>query len=484
MSSPVTPPPTPQHVGFFRGPFARRSWTELLFLLAGIVPAALGLAWFVVVVAVGVSLAWTVVGLFVGGWLLLGTRAFGALYRLMGRAMLAVDVPPPAPFRRGTGFWGRLRALLGDVPSWRAWAFLLPSFVVSVVGLVVSVVFVAAPLGALTYGFWYRFLPLQQAADGTMHRGTQYGTDWFVDTPGRIWLQAAGGVVMLFLWPYLERAFVHLERLLIVNLLGPTRASQRVGELERSRGRAVEDADDRLRRIERDLHDGTQARLVAVAMQLGEAKEQLAPGEPVPGDALALVSQAHDATKDALVELREIARGIRPPVLDAGLAHALATLAARSPVRTVLDVEPGVSAAPAIEALAYAAASELVTNAAKHAHASTVWVLVEPAAPTRPPRPGEQPATALRLRVRDDGRGGAVVNLADAPAGRGSGLAGLVERVRAVDGTLTLVSPPGGGTRVDVVLPLAVPSGSRAATGLQAAAHATTGGDDGAGADR
>jgi signal transduction histidine kinase len=198
-------------------------------------------------------------------------------------------------------------------------------------------------------------------------------------------------------------------------------------------------------------------------MQLGEAKEQLASGVGAgagtaseAGDALGLVTAAHESTTEALVELREIARGIHPPVLDNGLAAALETLAARSPVRTVVDVEP-VAAAPAIQTLAYYAVSELVTNAAKHAHASTVWVLVEPAVGPVPPAPDEAPASYLRIRVRDDGVGGAAVNLADPAPGQGTGIAGLAERIHAVDGTLSLVSPTGGGTRVDIVLPTAVP---------------------------
>lgn len=431
-----------ESVGFWRGPFARRTWSESLFLFAGVFTAAVGLAYALAAVAVTGGLVPTVVGfLFVGGGLVALGRAWGGLYRAMGRALLGVDVPAPRRFQRGRGFWRAGASLVGDVPGWRALAFLVVSFPAIVGGFVVSVSFLAVGLGGVTYPFWYRFLPPQQAADGTWHRGSQYGTDWFVDTPPRIALQTAATLLLLFCWPYVTRGLTHLVRLLIVNLLGPTRSSERVAQLERSRGRAVQDADARLRRIERDLHDGTQARLVAVAMQLGEAKEQLADD---PAGARELVALAHESTKEALVELREIARGIHPPVLDGGLAAALETLAARSPVRTVVDADPGVRAEPAIEALAYFAVSELVSNAARHARASTVWVLVEPT------------SAGLRLRVRDDGVGGARVNLNPGPGG-GSGLAGLVERVRAVDGTLDLASEAGAGTRVEIVLPLAVP---------------------------
>ncbi|MGC5167049.1 sensor histidine kinase [Luteimicrobium sp. DT211] len=457
-----------QPVGFFTGPFRRRTWSELLFLVCTLVTGSVGLAYFFFTIGAGVGFGVTVVGLYVGGALVVGARMWGGLYRAQGRALLGVDVPAPLPFRRGRGFWGGMGRMLGDTAGWRALAFLFLSFVTNLVGAVFSLIFFGYGLGALTYGIWYRWLPLQQATDGTWHRGAQYGPDWFVDTPERIWVQAGAGVLLLLLWPQVQRGFVHVTRLLIVNLLGPTKASLRVADLERARGRTVEDADARLRRIERELHDGTQARLVAVAMQLGEAKEQLA-GSPsgdgrdaTVNDALGLVTLAHDSTKEALTELREIARGIHPPVLDNGLAAALGTLAARSPVRTVVDVDPAVAEhdalASAIEALAYYTVAELVTNAAKHAHASTVWVLVEPAAAARPPAPGStEPTRFVRIRVRDDGVGGAAVNLTDPRPGEGSGLAGLVERVRAVDGTLDVTSPVGAGTRVDVLLPTVVP---------------------------
>ncbi|MDF2847989.1 MAG: sensor histidine kinase, partial [Oerskovia sp.] len=177
----------------------------------------------------------------------------------------------------------------------------------------------------------------------------------------------------------------------------------------------------------------------AVAMQLGEAEEQLAAGGDA-SEALELVDNAHASTKEALVELRELARGIHPPALDNGLAVALETLAARSPLPVTVDVDPGITPSPAVETIAYFCVAELVTNAAKHARASGVYVLVE------------EQGSRLRLRVRDDGQGGARISTPDA-RGHRSGLAGLEERVRSVDGTLDLVSPVGGPTVVTVVLP-------------------------------
>ena len=215
--------------------------------------------------------------------------------------------------------------------------------------------------------------------------------------------------------------------------------ARRVRELERSRARLVDDSAARLRRIERDLHDGAQAQMVAVAMKLGLATKKLGgmtdgTGQTDLDRVLELVAAAHRGAKEAIAELRDLARGIHPPVLDHGLATALATLAARSdvPVDLVVDLPERPSAA--IETIAYFCAAELLANVAKHSgarHATLEAVHV----------PG-----LLRLRVSDDGCGGARVE------DRG-GLAGLAERIRTVDGRLQLSSPPGGPSVVAVELP-------------------------------
>jgi signal transduction histidine kinase len=218
----------------------------------------------------------------------------------------------------------------------------------------------------------------------------------------------------------------------------------RVRELEQSRAHVVDDSAARLRRIERDLHDGAQAQMVAVAMKLGLAREKL--GGTISGTSFAgtaqadlervleLVDAAHRGAKNAITELRDLARGIHPPVLDHGLGAALATLAARSevPVELVVDLPERPSAA--IETIAYFCAAELLTNVAKHSgarHATLEAVHV----------PG-----LLRMRVSDDGRGAARLE-------ERGGLAGLADRVRTVDGRLQISSPPGGPTLVVVELP-------------------------------
>lgn len=440
---------------FFTAPFAGRTWREqgylaLMFLLA---PFAFTYTTFALSFTAGIAV--TVVGLFVAGAVVLGARGWGAAYRGLARDLLDVDVSAPAPYVRPRGFWRTVGSLLGDAAGWRALLFMFVTFPLSLLSFVVSTTFLATGLGCLTYGIWYRYLPEQLGADGELHRGAQFGTSYFVDTPPRIALATLAGLVLVLAWPWVTRMFALLFRALTVGLLSPTRASLRVAELERSRTGAVDDADARLRNIERDLHDGTQARLVAVAMQLGEAREHLADGGDV-AQAAELVDTAHSSTKEALTELRELARGIHPPALDSGLAIALETLAARSALPVTVDVDPGVEAggrlAPALESIAYFSVAELVTNAAKHARATGVYVLVE-AMDT-----AGAAGRTVRIRVRDDGRGGATVVPPDG-SGQRSGLAGLAERVRSVDGTFDLSSPAGGPTVVTVTLPTSTSPG-------------------------
>ncbi len=214
---------------------------------------------------------------------------------------------------------------------------------------------------------------------------------------------------------------------------------RRVRELEQSRAHVVDDSAARLRRIERDLHDGAQAQMVAVTMKLGLAVKKLGgmtdgTGQTDLDRVLELVVAAHRGAKEAITELRDLARGIHPSVLDQGLGIALTTLAARSdlPLELVIDLPERPSAA--IETIAYFCAAELLANVTKHSgarHATLEAVHV----------PG-----VLRVRVSDDGCGGARVEA------RG-GLAGLAERIKTIDGKLHLSSPPGGPTVVTVELP-------------------------------
>jgi signal transduction histidine kinase len=439
-----------ERVAFASAPFHRQTWRAYGYLWLAILLAPFAFTYGLFAVVFLVAMLVPVIGLVVAGWVVVGGRGWGSMYRSLARSALGIDVAAPAPYVRRRGFWSTLWSGIGDGTGWRAVLFLLVTFPLAIVSFVVSTVFLAVGLGGTTHWIWSRWLPLQQASDGSWHRGASFGVDWFVDTPVRQLGLVVVGLLFLWLWAQITRGFAQLFRALTVALLGPTLSSLRVADLEESRGRTVEDADAKLRRIERDLHDGTQARLVAVAMQLGEAKEQLAAGGD-PDEALELVDLAHSSTKEALVELRELARGIHPPALDNGLAVALETLAARSPLPVTVDVDPAVEAsgrlAPAVESIAYFCVAELVTNAVKHARATGVYVLVE--------RQGSGRGARLRLRVRDDGQGGARV-VQPGSDGQRSGLAGLAERVRSVDGTFELTSPVGGPTVVTVLLPVRV----------------------------
>jgi signal transduction histidine kinase len=220
----------------------------------------------------------------------------------------------------------------------------------------------------------------------------------------------------------------------------------RLRSLEQARAQTVDSSAATLRRIERDLHDGTQAQLVALAMRLGMAKEKLAEYEEPDPDHVRqldnvrqLVDDAHRGAKEAIIELRDLARGIHPPALDIGLEGALATLSARNTIPTELNVALESRPTPAIEAIAYFCVAELLANVTQHAHASRASVTCT------------ELGGWLRLVVRDDGLGGAQLSRLGSSS---SGLVGLTDRVHAVDGRLHIASPPRGPTVITVDLPL------------------------------
>jgi signal transduction histidine kinase len=214
-------------------------------------------------------------------------------------------------------------------------------------------------------------------------------------------------------------------------------AAQRARELQERRASAVDESAARLRRIERDLHDGAQVRLTALAMTLGEIKESLeagAGGADDDGHLRMLADAAHRNAKETIAELRDLARGIHPAVLDRGLEAALSALAQAGTIPARLDVSIRARPSPAIEAIAYFCAAELLANVAKHSGASRATISVSD-------QGGE-----LLMTVADDGTGGACPS-------PGGGLAGLLERVQTVDGRLSADSPPGGPTVITIELP-------------------------------
>jgi signal transduction histidine kinase len=238
---------------------------------------------------------------------------------------------------------------------------------------------------------------------------------------------------------WLARGINAADRRLVRGLLGPSSMSERVSELERTRALAVDDSAAALRRVERDLHDGAQMRLAALAMNLGMAREKLGDDEDATGEAATvreLLDAAHRNAVDALADLRDLARGIHPPVLDNGLASALASLATSSAIPATVTADIGTRPAPAIESIAYFCAAELIANATKHSYANQIKIKIY-----------TERARVLRLEVADDGIGGADL-------GRGTGLSGLAQRVSTVDGRIDVSSPAGGPTIVTIQLPL------------------------------
>jgi len=431
-----------------RAPFTRKAWAEFLYAITGLPLGLVGAVYVVVTFVLGVGLLVTFVGLPLIAAASVGARRLGAARRGLARALLRLEVDPPERPRRVSGSFGWIGAGITDSAGWRARAYLLISLPLSAVSFAVVLVFrvyalffVAAPVlwslgDATTY----------HDAHGRVRRtALDYGEFHFDSWP-KIMLLVLQGVAMLLAAPWVARPFLAVEKKLIRALLGPSQTVRRVRDLERSRAHAVEDAAAQLRRIERNLHDGTQAQLVALAMKLGLAREKLAAADRPGGEVDVprirdLVGAAHLGAKEAIVELRDLARGIHPPVLDMGLGSALTTLAARSsvPVDLRVDVPAEGPARPsaAVETIAYYCAAELLTNAVKHADARLITV------------DAVQRGESLRLRVRDDGAGGADMVT-------GGGLAGLAERVATVDGRLDLDSPPGGPTVVTLELPLRV----------------------------
>jgi signal transduction histidine kinase len=411
-----------------RTPVTGRALRELAFCA---IEGPLGLA---VLAALIVLPALPVLGLILLPWL---ARRFAAVHRGLAARLLGERVAAPAPPHRGRGPFRWVAATLRDGPGWRAAAYLLVKLPVAVAELYAAFL-AGAGLANLTYPFWW---PLFRNHPTGVRLGpvgalTPFGKLTVATFPGTFAAFAAGAAMVLAA-PWLARAACTADRWLIRGMLGPGKLAQRVADLEQARALAVDDSATMLRRLERDLHDGAQVRLATLALHLGMAKEKLGADGDVPDPAAVrdLLDTAHRGAKDALAELRGLARGIHPPALDNGLADALATLAAGSAIPVDLQVRVPVRPSPAIETIAYFCAAELLANAAKHSCATRIVVQASGQADT------------LLLAVADDGIGGAD------PA-RGSGLAGLAQRVAVVDGRLDIASPPGGPTRITAELPL------------------------------
>jgi signal transduction histidine kinase len=414
-----------------RAPVSRRTWAEILYMVASAPLAALGFAYALATLLLGAGLAITALGFPLLALGLYAAPAITAPQRGLAGKLLGERIEPPARSPGASGLLARVPARLGDATGWRALCYLLLRFPIAVTHVYILLLTWGWGLLSISYPVLHAFgadADTVREPDGRIRHGLALGGYVFDTWPRQLMLCAAG-VTLLFLAPWATHLAVLPERMLTRWLLGRRGLAERVRDLEETRARAVDDAAATLRRIERDLHDGAQVRLIALTMQLTLVRDAVA-DEPT----RALVAQAQSTAREAIEELRELVRGIHPPSLDHGLGTALTTLAARSGVPVECHVTLAVRPTAAIESIAYFCAAELLANVAKHSGATRAWLSLT------------QSGDRLRLRVRDDGRGGA------AP-GPGSGLSGLLDRVRTVDGRLDVTSPPGGPTVVTVELP-------------------------------
>ncbi|MET8244610.1 sensor domain-containing protein [Streptomyces sp. NPDC005202] len=362
------------------------TWKEITHLLANLPVSLFGFTYVVSVLFTGATLTLTVVGFPLLAAGLMGARQLGRLERARARALLGVRIDEPSPLllHRTKGLFNQLWLALKDPVGWRT----------------VLYDFIRLPWGILTF--------------------TVTLTSLFVLWP---------------VLPFIARGLANVDRAMVRALLSPSdELERRIAELESDRGVVVDTAAADLRRIERDLHDGAQARLVNLVMGLGLAKEKLLEGQ---GDehVAAMVEEAHGEVKLALQELRDLARGIHPAVLtDRGLDAALSAVASRCTVPVKVTADLDARPAAAIEGIAYFTVSELLQNISKHSGAKSASVDVWRA------------DDRLLIQVWDDGRGGARLD-------GGTGMRGLAERLNAVDGLFVVESPPGGPTTVTAELP-------------------------------
>jgi signal transduction histidine kinase len=406
--------------------FSSRIWLAIVYLVTG---PPLGIVSFVITL-VGLVLGVVLLPLALLGLpILIGTLLLSGYLAALERqrAALMLDVVVQRPQRKapaGPGLWQKGRAVLTDALRWRELGCGLLALPTSVVGLSISNAVWSLALALIALPAYSFALP----------KGGVSAGGWVLRGAASLAGAVALGVVLLLLAP---RVTVGITRVLAwthTRLVGPSREqalATRVGELERSRSRMVVAADSERRRIERDLHDGAQARLVSLAMELGRAKARF---DEDPEAAKALVEQAHEEAKAALVELRGLVRGVHPPVLtDRGLDAALSGLAAICSVPVAVKTAMAGRPPAAMEAVAYFVVAEALTNVAKHSGATNAIVDVR------------YDGLVLHGLVIDDGHGGAQAD--------GAGLSGLADRVQAVDGRLSVDSPPGGPTVIEVQLP-------------------------------
>jgi signal transduction histidine kinase len=401
------------------------TWLAVIHLSAGLVIGMVVCTVILVGISVGIGLL-AVFGL--GILILVSTFWVGNQVARAERArfafLLGERIGPPEPLDEQLTGWRRIWRTATRAAAWKNLAYSLLRLPLSVIEVGPLMVVWSGGLALITLPLYNGALP-----GGAAHAGGMRLTGFWWTA-----LAALIGVGLLFIAPVLTRALAVADAAVARWLLGSPRQAEltaRIGQLETSRARVIDAAEAERMRIERDLHDGAQQRLVSLAMELGRAKAKF---DTDPQAAAEIVSQAHEQAKEALAELRNLVRGVHPPVLtDRGLDAALSGLAALSPVPVTVRVDLPVRPSASIEAIAYFVVAEALTNVAKHSRASHAEVRVS--------RQGD----LLCLMIFDDGIGGAD------PAGQG--LSGLAARVAGVDGQLRVTSPAGGPTSIGVVLP-------------------------------
>jgi signal transduction histidine kinase len=421
---------------------------ELGFLLLSLPLAVAGFAVTISMFPAGVG---TIVTFFIGVIVLVATlyvaRAFGNLTLVRLEWAGRPPIKRPEWVAGNPGFWGWLRSVLFNG---HYWLYLLHTaiinFVLSLFSWVVTIVWVSVGLGGISYWFWNRFPPNEHDVNVS-----RWVIEFFGGKPANFDLNTTDnllflvtGVILLATLPFVTRGLVLLNEVIARAVLGAWKSEalqRQVRDLSQSRGAAISAEGHSLRRLERDIHDGPQQRLVRMQMDLAAADRQLADD---PDRARGLIAEAMQQSKDALEELRALSRGFAPPILlDRGLAAALESAATRSAIpTTVIDELPADADLPLeLARNAYFVASEALTNAAKHSEATAVEMRVGLR------QLAERGETWLDVAVTDNGRGGATEKA-------GHGLAGLEERMRGLGGNLEVQSPEGGPTSVAAHLPV------------------------------
>jgi signal transduction histidine kinase len=402
----------------------RRTWRDFGIVVGTFFISLFGFLICLPMFVVGVALSWAVVGLFILVGALIVAGGFALYHRsLLVMAGYQLDLLPyPAS---PPGIRGRLTRL-GHAQSWRDLLHVLITFVLSLLTFPLAVAWMAAGPGGLTYWFWSRYLP--DGSPGLAHLLGFPGA--MVDVVTNTAIGAAFAVTAPFVIHGLVALHAGIAHGVLVDQKSVLR--QQVSDLTVSRAAAGDAELHTLRKLERDLHDGPQQRLVRLGMDITSAQRRLASD---PARANDILDEAFRQSQEALAEIRTLSRGIAPPILtERGLHAAITALASRGTVATTVDV-PWVQLSEPAQNAAYYVIAESLANMEKHSHADHCTIEVR--------HDGE---TAV-VSVVDDGIGGAAV-------AKGHGLAGLVDRLSGVDGTLHVTSPVGGPTQVVATLPL------------------------------